>query len=657
MGLYSAATAVWFPIAHFVHLPFPSVADALYLPSYATIVLALVLLVSRHAGRRDWGGTIDAVVVAVGLGVLSWVFLMEPYLSDSSLPILTRAVAVAYPFTDVLFVAVVARLLFLPGPRSPSYRFLMWSLMATMVADSWYAVSVLRGTFTYSSPFFACWLLFYVLLGTAALHPSMRGLSETRHENAAPPTGWRLAFLAAAALAVPVVTLVEQARGIEGVEAPAVVISGVMFVLVLIRVRGLGGDIRKLRAAETRLGQAEAEYRTLVERVPAVVYTANYGVLGEWPYVSPRIEEMLGYTPEEWVARPGLWAESLHPEDRDRVLEEEDQSLRTGAPIACEYRMLTRDGRVVWVRDEAAVARDAGGSPRSLQGFMYDITQRKRAEEDLERALGLERQAVEQLRALDDMKNTFLQAVSHDLRTPLTVIMGSALTLEREDAALSRNESRDLLHRLSVNAQKLNRLLTDLLDLDRLHRGIIQPSRQPTDLSELLRAVAGEADLYGDHPIEIDAEPMVAIVDRAKVERMVENLLVNAAKHTPPGTPIWVAAHREVDGVHLSVDDAGPGVPLELRQAVFEPFRQAGSPASHSPGVGIGLALVKSFAELHGGWSRVEESRHGGASFRVFLPDGPERLDSPGPSDEPSPTRAETAQTARTKKNETAMIT
>jgi len=118
----------------------------------------------------------------------------------------------------------------------------------------------------------------------------------------------------------------------------------------------------------------------------------------------------------------------------------------------------------------------------------------------------------------------------------------------------------------------------------------------------------------------VDAEPVMAWIDPAKVERIVENLLVNAARHTPDGTPVWLRVTAEADGVLLCVEDAGPGVPPDLRQTVFEPFRQATENRPHAPGVGVGLALVARFAELHGGRAWVEERPGGGASFKVFLP-------------------------------------
>jgi signal transduction histidine kinase len=101
------------------------------------------------------------------------------------------------------------------------------------------------------------------------------------------------------------------------------------------------------------------------------------------------------------------------------------------------------------------------------------------------------------------------------------------------------------------------------------------------------------------------------------VERIIENLVVNAARHTPKGTAIWVRVHRREEGTMILVQDAGPGVPLDLREVIFEPFRHGGE------GLGIGLSLVARFATLHGGWARVGDREGGGASFEVFLPDGP----------------------------------
>jgi signal transduction histidine kinase len=119
----------------------------------------------------------------------------------------------------------------------------------------------------------------------------------------------------------------------------------------------------------------------------------------------------------------------------------------------------------------------------------------------------------------------------------------------------------------------------------------------------------------------LETAPVLIAVDAPKVERIVENLLANAARHTPAGTPVWVRVQAAGGGALLVVEDAGPGVPAEVRQAIFQPFQQGPTITAHAPGSGIGLALVVRFAGMHGGRAWVQERPGGGASFRVFLPD------------------------------------
>jgi diguanylate cyclase (GGDEF)-like protein/PAS domain S-box-containing protein len=144
--------------------------------------------------------------------------------------------------------------------------------------------------------------------------------------------------------------------------------------------------VRRLGEAEVReRKRAEALYRNLVERLPAIVYTAEPGESGRWHYVSPQVEEILGYTQEEWLSDPGLWSRILHPEDRVRALaQEQDQIGSDRDPPPIDYRMITRSGEVVWVLDEAVVQADGSGSV-VWHGVLYNITERKRAEQELER--------------------------------------------------------------------------------------------------------------------------------------------------------------------------------------------------------------------------------------------------------------------------------
>lgn len=390
-------------------------------------------------------------------------------------------------------------------------------------------------------------------------------------------------------------------------EDGAPVLNGVMY------------NVSGQRQAEEAEREARARFQTLVEQVPAVVYVDAVDDLSSPVYMSPQVEMLTGYTVSEWMADSGLWQESLHPEDRDRIMELSHHTNRTGQPFRAEYRLRHRDGTYRWVQDEAVLIRTEDGKAEHWQGIFYDVTERRHAEEALRGHLEHEREAADRLRAIDEMKNAFLAAVSHELRTPLSSVLGYAVTLERPDLEASEDERRDMTARLAVNARKLERLLSDLLDLDRLARGVLEPQLRPTELAQLVERVIREAELRG-RDIEVSVRPLVAEVDAPKVERIVENLVANAVKHTAPEARIWLSVDRHEEGILIRVEDDGQGIPDTLKDLVFEPFRQGKAERGPVPGTGIGLSLVMRFADLHGGRAWVEDRPGGGSSFRVYLP-------------------------------------
>ncbi len=378
--------------------------------------------------------------------------------------------------------------------------------------------------------------------------------------------------------------------------------------------------VRQLDKRAWKVSEAEERYKSMVERIPAVAYTAELGGEGRWTYVAPQIASVLGFSAEEWQADPALWSHQLHEEDRPMIMARREGNLRRPeGQMAMEYRLRARDGRVVWVHDEAVVANDTSGRPKELQGVLYDVTERKEAEDTLQQAYDREVQAAARLRSVDEMKNAFLTAVSHELRTPLASVLGYGITLSQAEVDLSEEERKDMLERLVRNARRLETLLGDLLDMDRMSRGILEPRLHPTDLAELARRVLENANLR-DRSITVDIEPVVVEVDAPMVERILENLLMNAGKHTPSGTAVRLSIQHVEGGAVIAVDDHGPGVPDPLKESVFLPFERGPESPEHAPGTGIGLSLVARFAELHGGRAWVDDAPGGGASFRVFLP-------------------------------------
>lgn len=238
----------------------------------------------------------------------------------------------------------------------------------------------------------------------------------------------------------------------------------------------------------------------------------------------------------------------------------------------------------------------------------------------LQRSVAMhEHDVSEQLRDLNELKNTLLHAVSHDLKGPTAAVLGAVSTLRRgEQLQLTDEQRGSLFDVIEMSGRKTNRLLNDLLDLDRIDRGLLQLDRRSTDVGALANRVMHECEALSAHPVRVDADRILVEVDPMMIERVIENLLVNAARHTPLGTPVRVVVRDRTDGIEMIVEDEGPGIPDDLKLVLFESFRQG--PGSNAGGVGIGLSLVKRFSELHGGTARVEDRPGGGARFVIGLP-------------------------------------
>jgi PAS domain S-box-containing protein len=379
---------------------------------------------------------------------------------------------------------------------------------------------------------------------------------------------------------------------------------------------GIMIDITQERRAQEQARDAELRYRSLVEALPAMVFIDSLDEVGSNLYTSPQSKDILGYTPEEWTADRELWLRMIHPEDRDRVV----AAHLSGHPgFDEEYRMIRKDGTVIWVRDVSNDVIGEDGTPVFSQGFLMDITDRKDAERALHQSLARERTAADQLRGLDRMKNTVLRTLQQDLRQPLTAVLTAAATLEQHGAKLPEAERADMLRVLANRARTMDDLLTVLLDLDRLESGSTETNRRDVDLAELVKECLDRFDGLQNREVTIDLRSAPAWADPEKVERILENLLTNAGRHTPLDSHVWIRVEPVDGGGQLIVDDDGPGVCDDMKTAVFEPFRQGDTDAA-ALGMGIGLSFVSRFAELHGGRAWVEDRPGGGASFRVFLP-------------------------------------
>lgn len=238
----------------------------------------------------------------------------------------------------------------------------------------------------------------------------------------------------------------------------------------------------------------------------------------------------------------------------------------------------------------------------------------------LQEAAAREREAADRLRQSESVRSTFLNSVSHELRTPLSSIVGYGSTIHRHSAELTPEQVRELAGRLVVNAERLERLVLDLLETDALMRGVETVHVRRTDIGPLIRRAVSGTD-PGDRTIDLDGPPLVAEVDADKVERVVQLLLDNVARHASDAAAVSVRWDNRGTNLVLTVDDDGPGLAPDLSERVFEPFVQGGSALkSARPGLGIGLTLVDQYVRLHHGSVVATNLPDGGAHIEVTLP-------------------------------------
>jgi PAS domain S-box-containing protein len=253
--------------------------------------------------------------------------------------------------------------------------------------------------------------------------------------------------------------------------------------------------------------------------------------------------------------------------------------------------------------------------------IVRDVSERELLLAELEDALAQERQVVRDLSELHHLKDTLMDTVSHDIRSPLGAIRALVAVLERdaELGSLTGTQRHDVVASLKRSADRIHQLLEDLLALEQLSAGAVSLDLRRTDLAELARKVVlDNDDALRGRDVTLQGEPVLVEVDPPKVERIMENLLLNAVRHTPPGSAVEVSVGGHECWAEICVADSGPGIPEELRDQVFERFFRV--PGGRGAGSGLGLSLVARLAALHGGGAWVEDSDSGGASLRVRLP-------------------------------------
>lgn len=391
-------------------------------------------------------------------------------------------------------------------------------------------------------------------------------------------------------------------------------------------------DVSRRQQAEIQMRNAETRYRTLVEEIPAVTFLAaldpSAAEISEL-YVSPQIESLLGFTQKEWLEDPVLWYKQLHPADRERWHVEFARTCSTAEPFSSVYRLMTRDGRVVWVHGHAKMVRDRDGHPLFLQGVAFDITERKRAEEalsilnrTLERRVG---EAVaeaderaEELERSNEALDRFAYIASHDLREPLRTMMRYMQLLERQHAEALDEAAREYIAKTISGARQMNQLISDLHTHARIGR---QGESVLVDCTAVLAAACGNLRAaLEENRAQVTSDPLPAIQGvESELVLLFQNLVQNAVKFRAVQAPrIHVGATRQEDSWLLWVEDNGIGIEPQYLERIFGIGERLHG--RKIPGTGFGLANCRKIVQHHGGKIWAESQPGAGSKFLFTLP-------------------------------------
>jgi two-component system cell cycle sensor histidine kinase/response regulator CckA len=380
-------------------------------------------------------------------------------------------------------------------------------------------------------------------------------------------------------------------------------------------------DVSERREALEELRTAELRYQTLVEQLPLVTYVHAPEERGAWSYFSPQLQAILGYEESDWRGDSGFYERILEPQDRARVLA--TRAATTGR-FSLEYRVVARDGRVVWVRDEAMVVRDLAGRALYVQGYLLDTTAEWEADR---KRKGLEAQLLQSQKM--EAVGRLAGGIAHDFNNLLTAITGySELILTGLEPESEPARDVEQIRRAAAQAASMTQQLLAFSRRQVLQPKVLNLNEILAEMEPMLKRLIGENIALVTAP---DAELLATRSDLAQIEQVVLNLSVNARDAMLGGGRLELrTANVELDeeqarvagsepGPHvvLEVRDTGHGMEPETLEHAFEPFFTT---KDQGKGTGLGLATVLGIVQQSGGGIVVESQPGEGTVFRIFLP-------------------------------------
>jgi len=389
-------------------------------------------------------------------------------------------------------------------------------------------------------------------------------------------------------------------------------------------------EITTRERIESALRASQQQRDAIINSIDGIVWEAEPNTFA-FQFVSERAENLLGYPVAQWLDQPDFWFRHIHPDDVQWAVDYCANAVRGLEDHQFEYRMIAADGRVIWMRDIVSVVAE-NDRPVRLCGVMFDVTTRKQAEVELERAKNAAEQA-------NRVKRDFLANMSHEIRTPMTAILGFAENLL--DPELSESDSVQVVRTIRRNGNHLMQIINDILDISKIEAGKLQIERllcSPVQIIEEVRSLMQpratakrlEFDVryQGKLPASIETDPM-------RLRQVLINLVTNAVKFTNEGGVRIEVELDENDSdprIRFRVVDTGLGMSPDQLQSVFQPFTQADETTTRRfGGTGLGLAICRHLVQALGGKIDVDSTLGRGTTFsfsvRTGKLDGVERVD------------------------------
>ncbi len=598
-----------------VSVPFPSAADVgflLAIPLAVAGVFAFTSAPGRLATRGE--ALLAGAIIALSLLFVAWALgLGKVYDTSTSSPA-GRLIGLAYPVGDIVTITVLVLALRRARRAELGTIFLLLGgLASAALADSAFAYLTASGAYgTIGSLLDAGWVIGYLMIALAPIWPA----TDTEKVRAEGPIElWQMALPwgAVVAAAVTAIMLVSTDQVLDRFET---VLAGCIGLLLV------GSQVLSHRDSLSLLADSQRAESQLARRnnlLNEIIAHAPLGIVRSGTDmriidVNPRMASLMRADASQMVGMPV--AAYLDPGEFTRVFDL-FQPLWNGAvdSIESDSRAVRGDRTSVWLHWSATTVRNAAGRVEYFIA-MYEDTDAQHAANEAATAhlAGIER--------LNQLKSEFITLVSHEFRTGLVGIQGfSEMIRDSED--LAAEDIKAFAADINKDAQRLNRMINDMLDLDRIEAGRLVLHMEQVDINVVLQEAVERARASSElHVFNVKLDPAlpVAHCDADRVAQIISNLLTNAVKYSPDGGEVLVSSVASEGFVEVSVRDHGVGIAPEFAKRLFSRYERYEKTSGKIIGTGLGLAIAKQIVEMHGGRIWVETTVGSGSDFRFTLP-------------------------------------